>query len=64
MITTHLAQPPKFTEPTEIIPLPEQWLWQNPQALALVLKGINQAADGNVQEVGSFAQYADLEIDD
>ncbi len=50
--------------PSKIIPKPEQWLWQNPQALASVLKGIHQVAEGNVQELGSFGQYANLEIDD
>lgn len=42
----------------------EQWLWQNPEALAMVRRGIQQAAAGEVHDLGSFAQYADLEIDD
>jgi hypothetical protein len=59
-----LTKPSTFPTPSKRIPKREQWLWQNPQALASVLKGIHQAAEGNVQELGSFSQYADLEIDD
>jgi hypothetical protein len=42
----------------------EQWLWQNSEALAMVRKGIQEAREGKGEYLGSFAQYADLEIDD
>ncbi|MBW4667871.1 MAG: hypothetical protein KME60_10680 [Cyanomargarita calcarea GSE-NOS-MK-12-04C] len=48
----------------EKIPVEQRWLWQNPEALGMVLRGIEQAARGEVHDLGSFAQYADLEIDD
>jgi hypothetical protein len=48
----------------EKIPEKQRWLWQNPEALGMVLKGIEQAAKGEVYDLGSFAQYADVEIDD
>lgn len=48
----------------EKIPVQQRWLWQNPEALGMVLRGIEQAARGEVHDLGSFAQYADLEIDD
>ena len=42
----------------------EQWLWQNPEAIATVQTGITQAAQGETRSLGSFAQYANLEVDD
>jgi len=48
----------------EKIPENQRWLWQNPEALAMVVQGIQEAARGEVHDLGSFAQYADLEIDD
>jgi hypothetical protein len=42
-------------------PAREQWLYDNPEALAKVLKGLDDAAAGKVKSLGSFAQYADSE---
>jgi acyl-CoA hydrolase len=42
----------------------QQWLWQNPEALAAVQRGIQQAEEGEVHDLGSFAQYADVDIED
>jgi hypothetical protein len=37
----------------------EQWLWQNPQALASVKCGLAQAAKGEVHDLGDFSEYAE-----
>lgn len=47
----------------ENVPEEEIWLWQTPKAWASLERGLRQAAVGDVHDLGSFAQYADLEID-
>jgi elongation factor P--beta-lysine ligase len=44
----------------ELSPSREQWLWENPEAQA----ALAQAAQGETQSLGSFAQYANLDIED
>ena len=51
-------------DPIDNVPDHEQWLWQNPTALASVQLGIAQAKAGETQSLGSFAEYAELELDD
>ncbi len=46
------------------VPDPEAWFWNNPEAIAEIKTGIAQAAAGEVQYLGSFADYADIDIDD
>ncbi|WP_373535795.1 hypothetical protein [Microcoleus sp.] len=49
-------------DPITNIPDREQWLWQNPQALAAVKCGLAQAAKGEVHNLGDFSEYADRDL--
>ena len=51
-------------EPMVAIHEREAWLFQNPEALAMVRKGIQESLAGERVYLGSFAQYAGLDIDD
>jgi len=46
------------------IPESERWLFENPEALAAVKQGLQESAERKGEYIGSFAQYADLEIDE
>lgn len=50
--------------PVVTVPEPELWLWQNSSALAAVGRGIEQVANQEIHDLGSFAQYADLKVED
>ncbi len=50
-------------EPYAEIPACEKWLFDNKPALAAVKKGLSQAAAGRVKLRGSFARFANDEID-
>ncbi len=61
----HLRRETSFmVKNAQNIPEEELWIWQNPSAWASIERGLRQAQAGEVQYLGSFAQYADLEIDD
>jgi hypothetical protein len=50
-------------DPALSVPIREMWLYRNPVALAKVREGLAQAAEGEVHDLGSFAKYAEDEIE-
>ncbi|MEH1908031.1 MAG: hypothetical protein V7L05_10655 [Nostoc sp.] len=51
-------------DPVVNIPERELWIWQNSVARTSLEVGIKQASSGELHDLGSFTQYADLEIDE
>ena len=49
--------------PATTVPLREAWLYENPKALKMVLKGIEQAGRGELVKRKSFAKHADDDIE-
>jgi len=45
-------------EPVCQVPEKDHWIYKDPEALALLLKGIKDAEDGKLHNLGSFAKYA------
>ena len=67
------ASAPSQTDSAELIeveqylanlPSCKPWLRDNPRAKALVERGLQEASVGRGVYLGSFAKYADLEIED
>ncbi len=50
-------------EPSVSVPLREAWLYKNPQALSKVREGLAQLGRHKPRSLGSFAKFADDEID-
>lgn len=46
-------------DPVITVPAREAWLWQNSDALASVVRGVEQAKRGDLGTFPSFAAYAD-----
>lgn len=51
-------------EPVVAVHEREVWFYRNPEVQAMVQEGIRQSRAGETVSLGSFAQYADLDIDD
>jgi hypothetical protein len=41
----------------------EAWLYENKEVMESVLRGLEQSAHGETHDLGSFAQYADVEAE-
>ena len=48
----------RFHEASVEIPLREQWIFKNPEALDLVRRGLEESAQGKVERRGSFQRYS------
>ena len=48
-------------EPFSEIPARERWVYENPEVLASLERGLKDSAEGRTAYLGSFAQYADEE---
>ena len=46
-------------EPYTEIPARERWLFENKEAMAAVLKGLEQSAKGQTRSLGSFAAHGE-----
>lgn len=51
-------------DPIVNIPEKEVWLWKNQSTLNSLKRGLKEAEAGETQDLGSFAEYADLDTDD
>ncbi|SRR5271166_4954664 len=50
--------------PEIAVPLHELWLYKNPDALAMVVRGLEQVGKSDrLKDLGSFEKYADDEIE-
>lgn len=45
-------------EPVVSVPEKDHWIYKDPEALASLMRGIKDAEEGRVHDLGSFAQYA------
>ncbi len=51
-------------EPMVEIPAREMWLHQNPKALKSVNEGIKDAEEGRLHSLGSFAEFANENLEE
>ncbi len=49
--------------PEVSVPMHELWLYRNPEALKMVVRGLEEAREGNLKNLGSFEKFADDDID-
>ena len=46
-------------DPVVAIPASEAWLWESPALRASMERALTQSGEGEFEDLGSFAQYAD-----
>lgn len=50
-------------EPVCLVPEEDHWIYKDPKALASLMKGIKDAEEGRLHDLGSFAKYAEDDED-
>jgi hypothetical protein len=50
-------------EPVVTVHEREVWFYKNPEVQAIVQEGLRQSRDAETVDLGSFAQFADLDDD-
>lgn len=51
-------------EPVVEVPAQDHWIYKDPKALASLMKGIKDAEEGKLHDLGSFAKYAKEDDED
>ncbi len=51
-------------EPVIEVPAKGHWIYKDPEALTSLLKGIRDAEEGRMHDLGSFAKYAQEDVED
>ena len=46
-------------EPVRQVPEKGHWIYKNPEALKSLMKGIKEAEEGKLHDLGSFAKYTE-----
>lgn len=54
---------PATTSRIRVVHAPH-WIWRNPVALADLVEGLAQSAAGETEPMGSFAEFAEVDLDD
>ena len=49
--------------PEVSVPMHELWLYRNSRALKMVVKGLEEAREGKLKDLGSFEKHADDDIE-
>lgn len=50
-------------DPIVSVPQRESWLWQNQAASQSLKQGLIEASENKITDLGSFADYADIDIE-
>ena len=52
------------SDPLAAIPEGERWIWANSEAMQSFVRGKEDVRHDRIFDLGSFAQYVDIDVDD